>query len=193
MAAQVSTHVTLLRGLQAGDGSQAWSEFLHRYGTLIRSVAIRHGLQGADTDDVVQDVLIGLSKALTKFDYDPARARFRTFLQRIVQRAVFQRFRQNKSANRIEDVEITAAAEQHADEIWEADWRQYHVARAMHAIEVEFSAQDRAIFAAYVGEGRSASETAEALGVSMDQVYQAKSRILARLSALVAAQIDEEG
>lgn len=193
MAAQISTHITLLRGLQAGDASHAWGEFLHRYGGLIRSVAVRHGLQAADADDVVQEVLIGLSRAMTTFEYDPARARFRTFLQRIVQRAVFNRFRQNKSANRIEDVEITAAAEQHADEIWEADWRQYHIARAMQAIEVEFSSKDREIFAAYVGQTRSATETAEALGVSLDQVYQAKSRILARLSALVAAQIDEEG
>lgn len=166
---------------------------MHRYGELIRSVAMRHGLQAADADDVVQEVLIGLSKALSKFEYDPARARFRTFLQRIVQRAVFQRFRQNGSANRIEDIAVTAAAEQRADEIWEADWRQYHVARAMQAIEVEFSARDREIFAAYVGQARSASETAEALSVSLDQVYQAKSRILARLSALVAAQINDEG
>ncbi len=97
------------------------------------------------------------------------------------------------SANRINDSEAAAAAEQHADEIWEADWRQYHIARAMQAIEVEFSAKDREIFAAYVGQTRSAAETAEMLGVSLDQVYQAKSRILARLSALVAAQIDEEG
>jgi len=193
VAAQVSTHITLLRGLQAGDGSQAWGEFLYRYSGLIRSVAMRHGLQGADADDIVQEVVIGLTKAMTKFEYDPSRARFRTFLQRIVQRAVFQRFRQNGSPNRIESIEAAAAAEQRADEIWEADWRQYHVARAMLAIEIEFSARDREIFEAYVGQARSAAETAEALGVSVDQVYQAKSRILARLSALVAAQIEEEG
>jgi DNA-directed RNA polymerase specialized sigma24 family protein len=67
------------------------------------------------------------------------------------------------------------------------------MARAMESIEVEFSPRDREIFAMNVGQERSASETAAALNVPITQVYQAKSRILARLSALVAAQIEEEG
>lgn len=193
MPAQLSTHTTLLRGLQAGAEPGAWGEFVRRYGALVRSAAARHGLQPADADDVLQDVLIGLTQALPGFEYNPARARFRTFLQRIVQRTIFRRFRKKSRENGIDSLNELADAERHADEAWEADWRQYHLARAMETIEVEFSPRDRGIFAIYVGQQRSAAETAAALSVPIEQVYQAKSRILSRLSALVAAQIEEEG
>ena len=192
MQAQLSTHTTLLRGLRGGDDARAWSEFVRRYGALIRSVARQYGLQGADADDVLQDVLIGLTSAMTDFEYDPARARFRTFLQRIVERAIYRKFRKKMPRSGIDGME-TLVSEQQADEIWEADWRQYHVSRAMETIEIEFSARDREIFALYVGEGRAAGDTAATLGVSIDLVYQAKSRILSRLSELVAAQIEDEG
>lgn len=129
---------------------------------------------------------------MSDFEYEPKRAKFRTFLQRITQRAIFRRFRQKWPQNGIEMNELVDA-ERLADEIWDADWRQYHIALAMETIEVEFSPRDREIFAMYVGQQCSAAETAAALRVPVTQVYQAKSRILARLSALVAAQIEEEG
>lgn len=193
MAAQTSTHVTLLNRLQVGSDSQAWGEFVHRYSTLIRAVSLRHGLQPADGDDVVQDVLIALSKALPDFEYDPARARFRTYLQRIVQRTIFRRFRQKSSVNGISDLDTVASNPDRCDEIWEAEWRQYHMRRAMELIDVEFNARDREAFTMYVGAQQPAEETADALGMSVDQVYQAKSRILKRLSALIAVQTEEEG
>lgn len=192
MHAQLSTHTTLLRGLQGAGDSRAWAEFVRRYGALIRAVARRHGLQGADADDVLQEVLIALTSAMPDFEYDPSRARFRTFLQRIVQRAIYRTFRKKAPRSGIDELEA-AVSEQCADEIWEADWRQYHISRAMETIEVEFSARDREIFAIYVGEGRSAAETAATLSLAIDLVYQAKSRILSRLSELIAAQIEEEG
>ena len=193
MPAQTSTHATLLIRLQAAGDGAAWGDFVRRYGSLIRAVAHRHGLQAADADDVLQDVLLGLSKAMPSFEYDPNRARFRTFLQKIVQRAIFRKFRQKGGNGGIESMATIAEDESRADEIWEADWRQYHMRRAMETIEVEFGPRDREIFSIYVGEGRAAAETAEAVGVNIDQVYQAKSKILARLSELIAVQIEEEG
>ncbi len=68
----------------------------------------------------------------------------------------------------------------------------YHVGRAMRTIEVEFSEKDRLAFAQH-RQGRSAAETAEALGLSADQVYQARSRILRRVRELVAEQVEDEG
>ena len=76
---------------------------------------------------------------------------------------------------------------------WEDEWREYHLRQAMRTVEVEFNAADRAAFDAYVLEGRDAREVAASLDLSVDQVYQAKSRILKRLSVLVEQQVSEEG
>jgi DNA-directed RNA polymerase specialized sigma24 family protein len=48
-------------------------------------------------------------------------------------------------------------------------------------------------FRRYGVEGVSVAATAEELGLSVDQVYQAKSRIVRRLAELVAEQVAEEG
>jgi DNA-binding CsgD family transcriptional regulator len=45
----------------------------------------------------------------------------------------------------------------------------------------------------YGVEGRDAKETAKQLGMSVDAVYQAKSRIVRRLGQLIEHQIVEEG
>jgi DNA-directed RNA polymerase specialized sigma24 family protein len=60
-------------------------------------------------------------------------------------------------------------------------------------IEVEFNDADRRAFQYYALEQRGARQTASELGVSLDQVYQAKSRIVKRLSALIDLQRREEG
>ncbi|MCA9251562.1 MAG: sigma-70 family RNA polymerase sigma factor [Phycisphaerales bacterium] len=184
--------MTLLNRMRVEGDSAAWREFTYRYGALVRAVARRNGLQAADADDVLQNVLIGLSKALPHFCYDPLRARFRTFLQCIVQRVIYQRFRQKKAGGAIQLIN-DLQGDDPADTIWEAEWRQYHLRRAMEAIDVEFTTRDRTAFTMYIGSKKPAAETAETLGISVDQVYQAKSRIMKRLEELIAMQIKEEG
>ena len=57
----------------------------------------------------------------------------------------------------------------------------------------EFTEKDRMAFTAYALLDRPAADTAQELGLSMDQVYQAKSRITKRLSAQIELQVQEEG
>ncbi|MGE3182763.1 MAG: RNA polymerase sigma factor [Phycisphaerae bacterium] len=193
MAAQVSTHITLLQRLQAGDDSRAWDDFSQRYSLLIRAVASRHGLQPADADDILQDVLLALTKSLVTFVYDPQRARFRTYLQVIVQRSIFRKFRQNQTTRSITELAQGESDKDYCDGIWESEWRQYHMHLAMKSIEVEFNERDRNAFSMYFGAQMPAAMTADTLGMSLDQVYQAKSRIIRRIGELIAQQVSEEG
>ena len=76
--------------------------------------------------------------------------------------------------------------------MWEAEWRRHHVRRAMRVVEREFNERDRAAFSQYVLGGASPESTAEGLGMTVNQVYQAKSRILKRLSVVIEQQRREE-
>jgi RNA polymerase sigma-70 factor (ECF subfamily) len=80
-----------------------------------------------------------------------------------------------------------------AEQAWEAEWRQYHLRLAMGRIRTEFNAKDVSAFEMYAAEGRDTSAVASTLGVSVDQVYQAKSRIMRRLKAIIAEQTADEG
>jgi len=190
------TRSTLLARLaESSANDDAWREFHAEYAGLIHRVARRRGLQPSDCDDVVQDVLVSLTRALKKFEYDRARGRFRTYLKRAVTHAVFDRFRQKgrKSAvSLLDPSDLAEMVDAETDDIWEQEWRSHHVERAMRVIDVEFSEKDRQAFRLYAQEDRGAAETAEMLDISVERVYQAKSRLMRRLGEIVADQIAEE-
>ena len=72
-----STHISLLTRLGRPDDppeyAAAWAEFHKRYGDLIRRFAMRRGLQSADCDDVLQETLMAIGRAMPDFRYDPKR------------------------------------------------------------------------------------------------------------------------
>ena len=188
-----TTHVTLLERLGAGDDHAAWREFCHRYGDLIRGVARRAGATENDADDVLQDVLMALVGAMPGFRYDPSKGRFRGYLKTIVVRALARRRQKHAPALLSEADEVASGDAGVEEHLWEDEWRQHHLRLAMRVIDAEFTVHDRAAFQRYAVEGRPVADVASSLGLSADQVYQAKSRILRRLIALVAQQVAEEG
>lgn len=191
-----STHITLLDRVARGEDATAWNEFHERYVDLIRGFARRRGLQASDCDDVAQEVLLSLSKALPGFEYDPAKGKFRSYLKTITLRAVFKKNCQKRGEidlEHIEEATRAAGRDEAIDAAWEAEWRQYHMRQAMRSISAEFNELDRRAFQSYAVKGKDARATAEELGMSLDQVYQAKSRIVKRLGALIETQIQDEG
>ena len=190
--AQTTTHITLLARVSRGQDPSAWREFCDRYEDLIRAFARRRGVRPTDTDDVVQDVLLALTKAMPGFAYDPAKGKFRSYLKTVVLHAISRRSCQTMPATPLPDGSMSGPGDD-PEPLWESEWRQYHLRRAMKTIRAEFGSSDIAAFEAYVREGRSADDTAAALGISVDSVYQAKSRILRRLGQLIESQVAEEG
>ncbi len=191
-----STHATLLQRVSEGQDPSAWREFHERYADLICGFARRRNLQPADCEDVVQEVLISLNKAMPTFRYDPTKGKFRSFLKTLTLHAIFKRQAQRKGEIDLEHIaEATrlACADHEVEAAWESEWRQYHVRLAMRIITVEFNAADRQAFQRYAVEGRAVREVAEELSLSVDQVYQAKSRIMRRLAELIETQVREEG
>ncbi|MBL9148536.1 MAG: sigma-70 family RNA polymerase sigma factor [Phycisphaerae bacterium] len=189
-----TTHATLLDRLATADDRAAWHEFCARYGDLIRGFMRRAGCTEDESDDLLQDVMMSLMKVMPSFRYDPAKGRFRGYLKTVVVRAIAKRRCQKRPEVPLESgADMVDGSTVGSDELWEVEWRQYHLRMAMTAIESEFSAQDRSAFQRYAVGGGSAQETADLLGLSVDQVYQAKSRILKRLAELIAAQVADEG
>lgn len=192
-----STHASLLARLKDGGADDAWAEFDDRYRELLFLFARRRGMQAADADDVAQDVLAAVHRALPAFEYDATKGRFRSWLKTAALRSILNRRRPAADAlARVED-DAAALAALEADPAleaaWEAEWRRYHVRVATAKTRMEFNAKDFAAFEATAVEGRPAAEVAAALGLSADSVYQAKSRILRRVREHVAAQAAEEG
>lgn len=150
-----------------------------------------------DCDDVLQDVLAALMNAMPGFEYDPARGKFRSYLKTVTLHAIYKKTRQKPGGKQlpqnIEEATRLAAEDEEIEQAWEQEWREHHLRQALKTISVEFNEADRLAFERYAVEGESAQTTAETLGLSVDQVYQAKSRIARRLSELIAQQVADEG
>ena len=191
-----TTHVSLLERLSNGQDPTAWREFYERYAELIIGFGRRRNLQPADCEDVAQEVLLSLSKTMPGFHYDPGKGKFRSYLKTITLHAIFRRRLPQHAAvdfEHIEEATQAACADEDTEAAWEAEWRQYHLRQAMRLIAVEFNDADRQAFQRYAVEGKDVRETATALDLSVDQVYQAKSRIMKRLSELIEEQVRDEG
>jgi RNA polymerase sigma-70 factor (ECF subfamily) len=191
---QYTTHVTLLARLAEGVDSAAWAEFHERYGQIIRGFARRCGLQSADCEDVTQEVLLILSRSMPGFEYDPARGKFRSYLKTLVMRTVNRIWRQKQREQPLGDMEAVAgAADAGGDDVWDEEWRQHHVRHAMRRLEPEFNDQHRLAFSEYAMKDVPAAQVAGDLGMTLEQVYQVKSRMLRRLGELIAEQVEDEG
>ena len=61
------TRASLILRLQNQEDIVAWEEFVEIYSPVVFRLAIRHGLQPADADDLVQDVSISVARSVGKW------------------------------------------------------------------------------------------------------------------------------
>jgi RNA polymerase sigma factor (sigma-70 family) len=191
-----STDSELLHRLMNGDAEGSWRDFLARYGTLIRGFARRQDFQAADCDDVLQEVLLGMSRVAPGFEYDRAKGKFRAYLKTIVIHAISKTRCQKRGRPQLEQIEETTRTALHdldVEAMWEDEWRQHHLRQAMRVIRREFNEAEVVAFQTYAVEGHDAAEAAAETNMSVGYVYTIKSRILKRLKELVEQQIREEG
>ena len=87
------TRPSLILRLRNPDDMLAWQEFVEIYQPLIRSLALRRGLQVADCDDVVQEVLTRVAKHVEQWDSQDERSSFRAWLATITRNQTIQSFR----------------------------------------------------------------------------------------------------
>src|SRR5438034_674593 len=87
------TRPSLLLRLRRHADADAWAEFLALYGPAVFGYFRRRGLQEADAVDLTQEVFRAVAGAIERFEYQPARGRFRAWLFTIVSRE-FLKFRQ---------------------------------------------------------------------------------------------------
>lgn len=190
----LDTRATLLMRLKdEGDAREvAWAEFCTLYEPVIAGFARRAGLDAGGVADVVQQVLTGFFTAQPKFAYTPAKGRFRGYLKVCVVNEV-SRVWAKQAADRKREQE-RASHDQEADAQWDGEWERQQLHLALERVRARY--EDNQTFAAFhavVVLGRAPEVVADELGLSRDSVYQARTRLLARLRLELAGVAQEMG
>lgn len=190
-----STHPSLIERLGDPADGDAWREFESRYGDLLVRYARRRGLQAADAEDVRQMVLQSLARSLPGFRYRPELGRFRDYLGRAARNAAFRVIgRPSGRAAALSDDELNALPDERADdpdELWEREWMEHHLRRALRVLRRSFDPTSMEIFDQLLA-GSTAAEVAGSFGTSAQAVHKVKQRVRLRLRELLASQLADE-
>lgn len=180
------TSASLLDRLRSPADAGAWARFVRLYTPFLYHWARRHGLDPADTADLVQEVFAQLLKALPTFSYDPDRS-FRAWLATVVG----NKWRELNRKRRPQTVPADALADYPgpADDFDDREYRAHIAGRALRLIQAEFAPPTWKAFWGVVVDGRPADAVAAEVGLTANAVYLARGRVLRRLRAELAGLV----
>jgi RNA polymerase sigma-70 factor (ECF subfamily) len=178
-----TTPVSLLQELRQPQNSSAWERFVFLYTPLLYSWAQRLDLQAHDAADLLQEVFTLLLRKLPEFKYDPSRS-FRGWLRTVL----VNKCRELHRPHQITEQDGAERAGDDPAQLFEEDeYRGYLVGRALELMQANFEPTTwKACWESVVAD-RPAADVAQELGISVNAVYLAKSRVLRRLHQ----QLDE--
>ena len=177
-----TTPVSLLERLRQPAERAAWTRFLQLYTPLLFYWARRMGMAEPDAADLVQDVFTLLVQKLPEFTYDRHKS-FRAWLKTVaVNRWRDMRRRRQTAlpgggAAPVEELAVPSSATQ----LFEAEYQQYLLGRAVELMQTDFQPSTWKACWAVVVEGKPAAQAAAELGLTVEAVYAARSRVLRRL------------
>jgi RNA polymerase sigma-70 factor (ECF subfamily) len=193
----VETSASLLERLRERPDPLAWQRLVELYTPLLHDWLRRHFVQRPDAEDLVQDVLLAVVRALPEFHYDPRRGAFRSWLRTVLVNRLrhFWRTRQTQPQtpggsdfgavlDQLEDPESGLSR------LWDREHDRYVVRRCLELIEGDFEPSTWQAFRRVALEGIHPSAAAAELGVTVNAVFNAKSRVLSRLRQELAGLTD---
>ncbi len=186
-----STRLSLLARLRDARDQDAWSDFVRLYAPVIYRFARRHSLQDADAADLTQDVLRSVAGGIERFDPDPERGRFRSWLLTLAHRRLYDLLQQ-KRRHAHESGDLAEQPDPAEEKRWQHDLEKELFHHAAAKVRPAFSATTWDAFWRTAVDGQPVPETARDLGLSVAAVYLARSRVMIRLRAEVQRMTADE-
>jgi RNA polymerase sigma-70 factor (ECF subfamily) len=175
-----NTSVSLLEQAR-GQHPAAWDRLVAIYAPLLHVWLTTAGLQPADRDDLVQRTLEILVRQLPDFEHNGREGAFRAWLRGIVVNLLREFWRGRPTPGSDSLLEQLADPQGGLSRVWDEQHDRHVLHVLMAQVRVDFTPTTWRAFQRVVLDGVKASVVAEELGISVNAVLVAKSRVLARL------------
>lgn len=191
-----ATSLSLLERLRHSPDEEAWQRFAGIYQPLLEKWLRAYAQSQADIDDIVQDVLLTVFRKLGEFEHNQQTGAFRAWLRTTAVNRLRLMWRQKRPALESDYQVFFGKLDLLADPCSELSrrWDQEHdthvAGQLLLQLEQEFTSATWQAFRRQVVEGTSASKTAQEMGLSVNAVLIAKSRIMKRLRQLSTGLLD---
>jgi len=192
-----ATRPSLLLRLRNPRDSEAWRTFVETYTPLVYAYCRRRGLQASDVADVTQEVMAQVLRSIADFTYQSQRGRFRDWLGTITRTKLARFLSRDARAGKGEGgdagaEELTWQVEApESDTLWTEGFHARVLEVAMKRARPDFQEVTWTIFEHAWVRGQAAPEVARELGVPIESVYLAKSRVLKRLRTEVVTLAED--
>jgi RNA polymerase sigma-70 factor (ECF subfamily) len=185
-----ATAISLLEQARDTHDLVAWRTLTDLYTPLLHSWLAGAGLQAADRDDVTQRVFEVLVRQLPSFRHNGRTGAFRAWLRGIVHNFLKEFWRDHSTPATASVLQELADPNGRLSQLWDQQHDQ-HVYQGLAAlVRAEVTETTWLAFHRTTLEDQPAKRVAEELGLSVNAVLIARSRVLTRLRNLAAELLD---
>lgn len=183
-----TTTTALLESLKDPGQDAVWREFDARFRPLLTALAVRLGLDVGEAEDVAQETLAEFVRAYREGKYDRTRGRLSSWVIAIAKNRIARRRRAvGRHAGRRGDSALADLGDTaQLAALWDEEERHLIILRAMELLRAGRASEAKLrAFELVAMRGVPAEEAARECGMTVDEVYTAKSRLTIRLRELV--------
>ena len=188
----METSLTWLGRLVESPSGADWQRLLDVYSPLLSGWLIRAGVAASDRDDLMQEVLVVVARRVHEFEHAHAGA-FRGWLRSILANHLKKYCRER--AARPCEFQLDDLTDPHSglSQRLDREHDEYLARRMLQIVEQDFSSETWSAFRRQALEGQRPKEVARELGLSLNAVIKAKSRVLKRLRQELERLLDDAG
>jgi len=176
-----TSHTLLDRALKLDD-HEAWETLTSRYMTFVYHALKQFNLNGAECDDICQEVFVALTTKLKQ--YDKEKGKFRSWFSVLIKNLVLKYFRKESVRRKYIDKEgqymniVEAFEDSQVEEKIQEEWRSYLWQIAQDIVKNKYRRSSN-VYDVFdlTAQGIGAEEIAERLGVSISTVYTLRTRV----------------
>lgn len=192
------TSLSLLERLTQQPDADAWNRLVGLYTPVLHAWLRRYDvLSGADVDDLVQDVLLTVSKEMPQFRPNAAPGSFRGWLRTILVNRLrnFWRARNHRpqaigGSDFLEQLEQLSDGQSKLSQLWEREHDRQVMQRLFVVVQTRFAPETWQAFHRQMVDGVSAEVVAAEEDMPLHSVYAAKSRVLKALREMARGLIE---
>lgn len=191
-----TTNLNLVNLIREGADSKAWASFVTIYGPFIFHMCRQCGLNDAEASDTTQNVFIKVWRSISRFDHALESGTFRGWLSVLTRNEIastwkwLNRAGRGPGGTRARDG-LDALIVRWEDGGWEEEFAAHIHRTALARIRAHCTKRTWTIFKRTWIDGCPAARVAQAMGLSVDRVFEAKCRVLKRFREEVARLAEE--